>query len=86
MPTHQQTLAELVSGQIYVAIVDFQIEPQFDTDQYSARQGDRIEIRGIFPNGAMVYNLNAAAGFLYRGGGPVNSLWPKRYKQQSSRR
>lgn len=63
MPTHQQTLAELVSGQIYVAIVDFQIEPQFDTDQYSARQGDRIEIRGIFPNGAMVYNLNTAAGF-----------------------
>ena len=46
MPTHQQTLAELVSGQIYVAIADFQIEPQFDTDKYSARQGDRIQIRG----------------------------------------
>ncbi|MFD1318128.1 hypothetical protein [Loigolactobacillus zhaoyuanensis] len=63
MPTHPQTLAELVSGQVYIAIADFQIEPQFDTAKYSARQGDRIEIRGTFPNGTMVYNINSAAGF-----------------------
>ncbi|MFC6171164.1 hypothetical protein [Loigolactobacillus jiayinensis] len=63
MPTHQQTLTELAAGQTYIAVADFQIEPQFDTDQYSARQGDRIQIRGTFPNGAMVYNLNVEAGF-----------------------
>nr|SFZ87287.1 hypothetical protein LREN565_0400 [Loigolactobacillus rennini] len=63
MTTHPLHLAGLTTGQIYIAVTDFQIESLFETATYNAYQGDRIQISGIFPNGALVYNLNADAGF-----------------------